>query len=119
MQLWYHDHALGNTRLNVASGLAGMYFIRDDYEDSLNLPSGPFEVPIMIQDRAFRSDGQIDYPGEGVTAQHPVWIPEYFGDTSVVNGKVLPFLEVEPRRYRFRMLNAANARFYNLSVGSR
>jgi spore coat protein A, manganese oxidase len=118
MQLWYHDHALGNTRLNVASGLAGMYFIRDNYEDSLNLPDGPFEIPLMIQDRAFTSAGQIDYPAEGVTAQHPVWIPEYFGDVALVNGKVLPFLDVEPRRYRFRLVNASNARFYNLSLDS-
>ena len=116
MMLWYHDHALGATRSNVAAGLAGLYFIRDDYEDSLNLPDGQFEVPLVIQDRSFTSDGQIDYPSEGVTAFHPNWIPEYFGDVALVNGKVLPFLEVEPRKYRFRLLNASNARFYNLSL---
>jgi spore coat protein A len=113
--LWYHDHAIGITRLNVYSGLAGFYLIRDGEEDALNLPSGPFEIPLMIQDRSFNPDGSLLYP----TAQngtHPVWIQEFFGNTICVNGKATPFLEVEPRKYRFRMVNASNSRFYHLTL---
>ncbi len=116
--LWYHDHALAITRLNVYAGLAGFYLLRDDHEDHLNLPKGAFEISLAIQDRSFQSDGQLFYPQKGVTSQHPVWVPEFFGDTALVNGKVWPFLEVEPRKYRFRILNGCNARFLNLSLSS-
>ena len=116
--LWYHDHALGSTRLNVVTGLEGYYLIRDSVEDGLNLPKGLYEIPLMIQDRSFNADGSLSYPTQGVTAVHPIWSPEYFGDTALVNGKVWPFLEVEPRRYRFRILNGSNARFYNLFLDS-
>ncbi len=112
--LWYHDHALGITRLNVQAGLAGFYLLRDEVEVGLKLPRDPYEVPIVIQDRILNPDGSLFYPSTGVTAVHPVWVPEFFGDTPVVNGKAYPFLEVEPRRYRFRLLNGSNARFYNL-----
>ncbi len=115
--LWYHDHTLGITRLNVAAGLIGIYFIRDTVEDALGLPQcAPYEVPLVIMDRSFDAKGQIAYPSTGVTSYHPVWIPEYFGDVDLVNGKVWPYLEVEPRKYRFRVLNAANARFYHLQT---
>ncbi|OGC77091.1 MAG: hypothetical protein A2Z27_01630 [candidate division Zixibacteria bacterium RBG_16_50_21] len=106
--LWYHDHALGITRLNVAAGLAGFYLLRDDWEMSLNLPSGPYEIPIVIQDRTFYDNGELFYP-------YP-WEPEFFGDIAVVNGKVWPRLKVEPRKYRIRFLNGSNARFYNLKM---
>lgn len=122
--LWYHDHALGVTRLNVYAGLAGYYLLRDDFDtgDGDNgLPSGPYEVPLVIQDRIFNPDGSLFYspPNNGVQAMnpsypHPTWIPEFFGDTPVVNGKAYPFLDVEPRRYRFRVINGSNARFYNM-----
>ncbi len=117
--LWYHDHALGITRLNVFAGLAGVYLIRDDVEDALPLPRGRFEVPLVFQDRSFNVDGSLAYPvrdpGVG-PAVPPVWLPEFFGDTALVNGTVMPFLEVEPRKYRFRMLNACNARFLRLTL---
>jgi spore coat protein A len=116
--LWYHDHAMGITRLNVYAGLAGFYLLRDGLEDGLNLPRGPFEIPIVLQDRSFHSNGQLFYPNKGVTAKHPVWVPEFFGDTAVVNGKVMPFLEVEPRKYRFRFLNGCNSRFLRLALSS-
>jgi spore coat protein A len=115
--LWYHDHADGITRLNVYAGLAGFYLIRDDVEDSLNLPSGRFEIPLVIQDRSFDQHGQLFYPDTGDKC-HPIWVPIAYHDTAVVNGKVWPFLEVEPRKYRFRILNGSNARFYNLSLTS-
>ena len=113
--LWYHDHTLGITRLNMIMGLAGAYLIRDAVEDSLNIPKGQFEIPLLIQDRLFNADGSLIYPvADGGT--HQFWIPEFFGDTMCVNGKVWPVLDVEPRRYRFRMLNACNARFLNMTV---
>ena len=99
--MWYHDHAMAETRLNVYAGLAGFYFIRDAEEAALNLPAGKYEVPLMIQDRSFYDDGSLYYPG---------------GDANLVNGVVWPYLEIEPRKYRFRMLNAANSRAYNLSL---
>lgn len=116
--LWYHDHALGITRLNLYTGLEGFYFIRDDEEDDLNLPKGPYEVPLMIQDRLLNPDGSLQYPVSDNSDPEvpPFWVPEFFGDTVLVNGKVWPALEVEPRKYRFRMLNASNARFYHLTL---
>jgi spore coat protein A len=112
--LWYHDHALGITRLNVYTGLAGFYLIRDNVEANLGLPSGKYEIPMLIQDRTFNADGSLFYPTDGVTSYHPVWSPEYFGDTAVVNGKVFPYLEVEPRRYRLRLLNGCGSRVLRL-----
>lgn len=112
--LWYHDHAMGITRLNVYAGLAGLYIIRDDVEDGLELPSGEYEVPIMIQDRSFNFDGSLFYPTMGMTTIHPVWNMEFFGDTPVVNGQAFPYLDVKPRRYRLRLLNGSQSRFYNL-----
>lgn len=122
--MWYHDHALGITRLNVYAGLGGgLYLLRDDHEDSLGLPSGRYEIPLVIQDRFFNPDGSLLYPvqepdrgGDPDTRVPPVWIPEFFGDTVLVNGTIWPFLEVEPRKYRFRILNASNARFYRMTL---
>ena len=115
--LWYHDHALGITRLNIYAGLAGFYIINDPNEDKLNLPKGKFDIPLLIQDRSFDTADQLYYPSVGVVpAVHPQWVPEFFGDAAVVNGKVWPYLEVEPRKYRFRCLNGSSARFYNLGL---
>jgi spore coat protein A, manganese oxidase len=113
--LWYHDHCLGITRLNIYAGLAGFYLIREDAEDALRLPSGAYEIPLMLQDRQFLPDGSLLYPA-AVNGTHPIWIQEFFGDPICVNGKAAPFLDVEPRRYRFRFLNASNARFYHLRL---
>jgi spore coat protein A len=119
--LWYHDHALGITRLNNFAGLGGgLYLIRDDHEDSLDLPSGRYEIPLVIQDRFFNSDGSLLYPvqtpGDPDPRVPPVWIPEFFGDTVLVNGSIWPYLEVEPRKYRFRILNASNSRVYRMTL---
>jgi spore coat protein A len=113
--LWYHDHALGITRLNVYAGLAGFFLIRDPEEDALNLPSGPYEIPLMIQDRSFGVDGSLLYP-PAKNGTHPMWMQEFFGDTICVNGKAAPFLGVEPRKYRFRIVNGSNSRFYHLTL---
>ncbi|GAQ87837.1 hypothetical protein KFL_003810010 [Klebsormidium nitens] len=113
--LWYHDHTLGFTRLNVQMGLAGFYILRNPSVDNqFKLPRRGFEIPLVIKDFSFRSDGSVDYPGGG-SGSHPVWEPEFFGDAITVNGIAWPYLEVLPRKYRFRLLNACNARF--LDVG--
>lgn len=113
--LWYHDHCHGITRLNNYAGLAGFYLIRDEAEEALKLSSGQFDIPLMLQDRLFNKDGSLLYP-KAVNGTHPVWIQEFYGDMNCVNGTVMPYLEVEPRKYRFRLLNASNTRFYNLRL---
>jgi spore coat protein A len=114
--LWYHDHAMGINRLNIYAGMFGLFLIRDDFEEALNLPKGPYEIPLVIYDRLLRQDGQLDYPVSGDPAKP--WVPEVFGDVMVVNGKAFPFLSVEPRKYRFRVLNASNGRFLHLSLSN-
>lgn len=125
--LWYHDHAIGITRLNVYAGLAGFYIIRDKEEERLNLPRGKYEIPIVIQDRSFylsgERRGELFYPSQpnppiDPDLPNPSVVPEFFGDTNVVNGKVWPFLKVEPRKYRFRLLNGSNSRFYRMRLNS-
>jgi spore coat protein A, manganese oxidase len=111
--LWYHDHAMGINRLNIYAGLFGLYIIRDQAEKALNLPAGKYEIPLVLMDRDLRPDGQLSYP-VSPDPKRP-WVPEAFGEAQLVNGKLYPFLDVEPRRYRFRILNAANGRFYRLS----
>ena len=93
--LWYHDHTLGMTRLTVAAGLAGAYLLRDRNDPIAPLlPSGRFEIPLLIQDRAFNDDGSIHFTQVGDNPDiHPYWDPEYFGDTIMVNGKVWPRLK--------------------------
>ncbi len=118
--LWYHDHALGITRLNVYAGLAGFYLVRDSWETGLNLPSGDYEVPIVIQDRMFLDTGELYYPSMPMAPGQPdpSVLPEFFGDVILVNGKAWPSLQVEPRKYRFRLLNGSDSRFYDLYLSS-
>ncbi|MBO8168371.1 MAG: multicopper oxidase domain-containing protein [Thermoanaerobacteraceae bacterium] len=122
--LWYHDHALGMTRLNVYAGLAGFYLLRDpnnhlENPESSILPTGKYEIPLVIQDRTFRLNGSFFFDKVGTNRTiHPYWVPEFFGNTIMVNGKVWPNLNVEPRQYRFRILNGSNARFYNLKFSN-
>jgi spore coat protein A len=114
--LWYHDHAMGIERLNQYAGLLGAFIVRDDVEDALRLPRGEHEIPLVLFDRIFNADGALHYPTSG-DPESP-WVPEVFGDALLVNGKLFPFLEVAPRKYRFRVVNASNARFYYLSLSS-
>jgi len=141
--LWYHDHTLGMTRLNVYAGPAGFYLLRggpddvvlDSRDGSTAILPGPppgvgddplgeyGEIPIAFQDRSFNVDGSLffpdtraffdGYPGPYIpdTPVSPIWNPEFFGNMMVVNGFTWPYLEVEPRRYRFRFLNGCNSRF--------
>jgi spore coat protein A len=115
--LWYHDHALGITRLNVYAGLSGLYLLRDDHERSLNLPSGDYEIPLILQDRTLDEHGQLVYAptqDDAVALPPGVWGPMFFGELPVVNGATYPYLNVEPRPYRLRLLNSSNSRFLNL-----
>ena len=113
--LFYHDHTMGINRLNIYAGLQGLYFIRDEVEDSLNLPRGKYEVPLLIYDRFLLPDGQLEYPVS--PKPEAPWVPEVFGNAILVNGKLFPYLDVEPRKYRFRVMNGSNGRFYRLSLG--
>jgi spore coat protein A len=117
---WFHDHALGATRLNVFAGLAAAYIIRDQYDtgtepNPVGVPGGPYEIPLVIQDRQLNADGTFLYPTSDIPGV--TWIGEYFGDVMLVNGKVWPYLNVEPRMYRFRILNGCNARIMSLDIG--
>jgi spore coat protein A, manganese oxidase len=118
--LWFHDHGLGATRLNVFAGLAAAYIVRDELDNgaepnSIGLPGGAYEIPLVVQDRSFNPDGTLSYPSSDI--ESVAWIGEYFGDVMLVNGKVWPYLDVEPRMYRFRILNGCNARILNLDIG--
>jgi spore coat protein A len=108
--LWYHDHALGITRLNVMMGMAGLYMLRDSNELSLDLPSGEFEVPLVIQDKSFNGDGSIQYP--------EMFHDHFFGNVLMVNGKVWPYLNVKQGKYRFRVINGSNSRAYTLALSN-
>jgi spore coat protein A len=132
--LWFHDHSLGATRLNVYSGLAAFYLIRDGRDsggsgNSIGLPAGRFERELMVADRQFDTRGQLIFPDgsppdnpTGINGPppnpdiHPFWNPEFFGDVMLVNGKSWPFMDVEPRRYRLRFVNASNARFLQMQL---
>jgi FtsP/CotA-like multicopper oxidase with cupredoxin domain len=146
--LWYHDHTLGMTRTNVYTGLAGFYMIRGGTSDlpAGVLPSGKYEIPLAITDRSFNADGSLFYAPnraffEGLTPENflipfipdpvvykdttfpqsdvsPTWNPEFFGNTIVVNGKTWPYLNVEQRRYRFRILNANDTRVMILRLSN-
>jgi FtsP/CotA-like multicopper oxidase with cupredoxin domain len=114
--IWMHDHALGITRLTPHMGMAAFYFLQDPAKEPQNLPTGEYDQEIVIQDRLFDTNGQLIFPAVGDNPDvHPFWLPEFFGDTILVNGKSWPYFEVEPRRYRLRLLNGSNARFYNLA----
>ena len=113
-QLWYHDHVMGITKLDVYAGLAGLWIVRDDRERDLGLPEGPpFEVPLLIQDRNFDLDEHGRLTGRLVHKTDPQ-VMEAFAPFTVVNGKVWPVLDVRPAIYRFRVLNGSNARTYRL-----
>ena len=121
--LWYHDHAMAITRFNVHAGLAGMYLIRDEEEAALDLPSGEHEVPLVIADRNLDTDatgaltGQLLYKVPYLTtpAGQVLHLP-FSGPFTTVNGVIWPHLDVEARWYRFRLVNASNARTYQLRL---
>jgi bilirubin oxidase len=130
--LWFHSHELGMTRTTIYAGLSGMYQLRggsSDLQDG-SLPDRRHEIPLVLQDRSFNKDGSLFFPtsrdffGDAppggpfipTTDLPPFWNPEFFGNMNVVNGRTWPVLQVEPRRYRFRMLNACNTRVMLLKL---
>lgn len=110
LTMWYHDHSLGMTRLNVYMGIAGFYLLRDSVEQALNLPSGEYEIPLVIQDRTFNNDGSLRY--------NAGFEDHFFGNTILVNGKVWPYLNVKRGKYRFRIVNGSTSRTYSLSLSN-
>jgi spore coat protein A len=108
--LWYHDHCMDFTGPHVWYGMAGFYLLSDDYEDSLGLPSGAYEVPLVIQDRNFDANGQLVYTRNRMQGET--------GNTILVNGTIQPYFNVATRRYRLRVLNGSNARFYRLALSN-
>jgi spore coat protein A len=152
--VWYHDHVLGMTRLNVYAGPAGFYIIRGgpDGDDAVldsrsgtpavlpgpapkendQFPSNKtyYEIPMAIQDRSFNIDGSLFYPTtrkffDEIVRDYipvgdfsPIWNPEFFGNTMMVNGNTWPFQTVEQVRYRFRFLNGCQSRFLILNFSS-
>jgi len=119
--LWYHDHYVGDTRMNVVAGLAAGYLLRDGFDSGSNPlfpgPIGRYELPVVVQDKQFNADGSLLYPVAPASTNGP-WIGEYFGDCMLVNGKIWPDLVVEPAVYRFRVLNGCNARILNLNISN-
>jgi spore coat protein A, manganese oxidase len=105
--LWYHDHAMGMEAKHVYYGMHGMYLLHDRQEDDLNLPTGDEDVPIMIRDVQLDTSGNLIWNLEGAESRN----------TILVNGKSKPYFEVSARKYRFRLVNAANERILNLSLG--
>ena len=108
--LWYHDHAMGTTGRNVAAGLLGTYLIHDRYERSLNLPQGDYDIPLLLESKGLNDDGSLYYTDDIRT--------EFYGNAIAVNGKFWPYLEVQPRKYRFRIINASNARSYSMKLAN-
>ena len=118
--LWYHDHRMDFTGPQMWRGLAGFYVIRDEEEDRLPLPRGDKEILLMISDRSFDADGSLLYPSLDPTLRMPGVPKEYsggvMGDVILVNGAPWPRLDVANTKYRFRVLNASNARRYELAL---
>ncbi|MFD0851555.1 multicopper oxidase family protein, partial [Actinomadura adrarensis] len=119
--LWYHDHRMDFTGAQVWKGLAGLCVVRDDEEDALPLPRGEREVPLFLCDRSFDADGQLAYPATDPTLLGAPGMDESImggaqGDVVLVNGAPWPYLEVTATRYRLRLVNASNARRYELRL---
>lgn len=108
--LWYHDHATHNTARNVYMGLAGMYIVQDKVELDLPLPKGEYDVPLIIQDKIFATNGSLIYDHNNHNG--------LMGDVILVNGAPWPKMEVANRKYRFRVLNASNSRAYKLALST-
>ena len=108
--LWYHDHSWRGTGRNLYMGLAGIYLLKEDSEIEGRLPNGPYDVPLMLHDRAFTADGEFDYDHD---AHHGAT-----GRVMLVNGAPWPVLEVAARKYRFRILNASNASAMRLALST-
>ncbi|MCY7276049.1 MAG: multicopper oxidase domain-containing protein, partial [Phormidesmis sp. CAN_BIN44] len=108
--LWYHDHAIHKTAPNVYKGLAAFYLVKDDFEAGLNLPSGAYDVPLLLKDVIFGADGTVIYDDQGEKS--------LMGDVITVNGVAWPRMEVANRKYRFRLCNGSISRSYQLALSN-
>jgi FtsP/CotA-like multicopper oxidase with cupredoxin domain len=109
--LWYHDHGVHHTSQNAYNGLAGMYILHDQAEAGLGIPTGApgsasasYDVPVIVKDAMFATDGSLIYDDNSESG--------IYGDVVLVNGVPWPVMDVEPRKYRFRILNASVSRSY-------
>lgn len=121
--LWYHDHSMGNTRLNVYAGLAGPYYVRDRWDtgrrdNPLGLPAGDHEIPLVIADKVFYPGGGPRYNAFITKVFERQWGGGLIGDVMVVNGKIWPYLDVDRALYRFRMVNASQLNGFRLSLSN-
>ncbi len=110
---WYHPHLHQLTGKQVTQGLAGLFIVESTEEKALNLPSGMYEVPLIIQDKRFNTDGTIKYSPTMMEV-----MSGYMGDNILVNATSKPYLEVATRFYRFRVLNGSSARIYSLALSN-
>ncbi|MEU6407001.1 multicopper oxidase domain-containing protein [Streptomyces sp. NPDC046985] len=118
--LWYHDHTHHVSRFSVYAGLAGLFLSRNREEEALDLPEGAHDVPLLLSDRNFDVDesgaltGRLVHKVEMIGPQRLMRV--HAAPYTLVNGVVWPYLEVAPRWYRFRIVNAANSRIYRLML---
>ncbi len=108
--LWYHDHSMHRTGRNIYMGLAGLYLLHDEEEDALHLPGGDYDVPLLIQERSLHADGRLRYDSDRQLGA--------LGDVVLVNGVPWPRMPVCARKYRFRIVNGANATVLRLALSS-
>lgn len=108
---WYHPHPHGQTGPQVYGGLAGLFLVSDDEEASAGLPSGPYDIPLVLQDRAFDKGNQLIY----LSGNHMDQMNGFLGDWIMVNGQPDFSLPVATRSYRLRLLNGSNSRIYKLA----
>jgi len=108
---WFHPHPHGLTGPQVYYGLAGLFIVSDDEEASLGLPTGEYDLPLVIQDRTFDSQNQMVYLANGMMDQ----MIGFLGDTILVNGAPDAALDVKADAYRLRLLNGSNSRIYKLA----
>ena len=105
--LWYHDHAIGITAVNAYFGQAGFYILSDStVQDKLKLPSGDYDVPLMLASKQFLPSGKLLSPENERDS--------LFGDVNTVNGQPWPYMNVENRKYKFRLVDASISRSYSL-----
>ncbi len=110
---WFHPHPHHKTGKQVFMGLAGLFIVNDPSETALNLPSGDKEIPLILSDKRFKTDGSLDYNPTGMDIARG-----FMSDKMLVNNIESPFLSVKTRFYRFRVLNASNARIYDLALSN-
>jgi FtsP/CotA-like multicopper oxidase with cupredoxin domain len=113
--LVYHDHSLGLTRLNIWAGMIGLYIIEDTkgIDSSIRVDC---DIPLLIQDKLFNSDGAIAYPEPECSSASTMWVPEGYGSVNLVNGVVFPYVKIPQEQCRLRLINGASARRYSLAM---